>query len=191
MNLTQKIQKSLLKFAATSGIDILIPNFYINSWEMDVLKVSKSDFIIEYEIKVSRSDFKNDFKKATEKIKRDSNGQVVLRLDGGRGYEMEYELKHDKLLTSKRCNRFYFVVPANLISKAECPKHCGLIYYFDNGTMETIKSAPFLHKDKCSPEIYKQIAWRMAFREQMLKSKMIYENHQLSQKIQRLENTTK
>lgn len=58
-----------MSYAKGTELDLIIPNFYLNSpFEMDVCKITKAGIVYEYEIKISRSDFKNDFKKLVNTI---------------------------------------------------------------------------------------------------------------------------
>lgn len=42
---------------------IVVPNVLLNSYEADFITITKSDYLIEVEIKISISDFRADFKK--------------------------------------------------------------------------------------------------------------------------------
>ena len=60
----QKIQQALFAFIR-SGQDIVLPNIswsYLNS-EADLVKITPAGYLYEYEIKISYSDFVNDFRK--------------------------------------------------------------------------------------------------------------------------------
>lgn len=151
MKLADKIKEKLLRWVVVSGYDIAIPNFFVDSYEMDVFMLKSTGYIYEYEIKISRSDFKADFNKK-------------------RCYKSD--TKHVEISAGKRsCNRFYFVVPEGLITIDECPKYAGLIYYTDYGDnyndriLSTVKAAPVIHKNKGSLN-YAEIARRLALREQ-------------------------
>ena len=110
--------------------------------ECDVISVSKSDYIYEYEVKISRSDFKADFKKDKHKL-----------MTEGLGYK---ENKGDVwYLTS---NYFYFVVPTNLISIDEVPEYAGLMYMNEDLQFEVIKKAPLIHKIKATPKFIRQLS---------------------------------
>lgn len=102
------ITKNLLRWAQASTSEVVVPNYYIGWWECDVLKVSKAGVMYEYEVKTSRSDFFNDAKKSV----------------GRRSKTM----KHADLLAGLRVDRFYFVVPENLVRPEEVPAGFGLIY---------------------------------------------------------------
>ena len=59
------IQKRLNHFFATHKYKA--DGLYVFSWESDKLIWTRSGYIYEFEIKISRSDFKNDFKHKKEK----------------------------------------------------------------------------------------------------------------------------
>lgn len=101
----------------------LINNLYVFSWESDYLALTKSGYWYEIEVKISRADFKADFKKIE---------------------------KHNQLANSNEYatpNFYYYAVPENLISVEEVPEYAGLIY-IKNGYFGTVKGAPMLHKTK-------------------------------------------
>jgi hypothetical protein len=90
-------------------------------WEHDVISVSKSGYVYEYEVKVSYSDFKADAKK---RRKAEFYAQAIY------------------------CpNYMYYVCPENLIPLQEIPKYAGLMYVV-NGELVTIKKAPIIRKTK-------------------------------------------
>lgn len=81
------------------------PNTYISSWECDVLEITKAGYSHEYEVKISRSDFKADFSK-----------------------QKRGKSKYDILQTGERVNYFSYICPPELISPDEVPTWAGLIY---------------------------------------------------------------
>lgn len=101
-----------------------INNLYVFSWESDYLALTKSGYWYEVEVKISRSDFKADFKKTKkhQTLKRENNGKCP--------------------------NYFYYAVPEGLISVDEVPEYAGLIYITQYGQLKTAKIAPVLHKEK-------------------------------------------
>lgn len=102
----------------------LLNNLYVFSWESDYLALTKSGYWYEVEVKISRSDFKADFKK---------------------------EEKHKTLqsVNEKPCpNYYYYAVPEGLVSADEVPDYAGLIYIGKHGYIQTMKGAPMLHKVK-------------------------------------------
>ena len=133
------ILKELLKYARSTPSDIVLPNWYVGNWEFDVFKLSKAGYITEYEVKVSRADFLNDFTKETN---RRYNQEYEKR-----GLEKPFESlrKHECLIG--RCHQFYFVVPAGMVDKSEVSDNCGLIY-FEKGRLSVVKVAPKISKEK-------------------------------------------
>lgn len=156
MKLTSnKICFELLKWAQSSTTEIVVPNYYLGSFECDVLKVSKAGHTYEYEIKVSKADFKKDFEK-----KRRINYLTK-----------ETKTKHDILLEGSRVNRFYYVVPEGLIKPDSVPSGLGLIYataFEYHGTVmvkfNIVKMAKLLKKDSCSTEMYKNLAVNLSIK---------------------------
>lgn len=133
-----------------------LPNIWYFRWESDVLVINDSDYILEIEIKVSRSDFLADFKKNVTAIFRNAD----------LGQKVENMPKHDFLLdnrSTKKPNKFFYAAPERMLSIEDIPKHCGWIeigYKEVNGaqlkSVKKVKEAPFLHKEK-------KIQWRSLF----------------------------
>lgn len=163
--LADKIKKELLTWCATAGYDIVLPNFYVDGYEMDVFKLTASDICVEYEIKVSRADFKKNFKKNFKSF-----------------FDNELINKHDKIKKGTRlCNRFYFVVPEGLINISEIPEYCGLIYYNEErNKLTSIRGAKMLHKNKLPYDYYKKLARQLAWRDSIWKSKVRWLEYKLS-----------
>lgn len=102
----------------------LLNNLYVFSWESDYLALTKSGYWYEIEVKISRADFKADFKK---------------------------EKKHKYLsnrYNNATPNYYYYAVPENLVSVNEVPEYAGLIYINKYGFISTQKGAPMIHKLK-------------------------------------------
>ena len=126
---------------APTNNEITFQNVYLGHWEMDVMVIKGTGYVYEYEVKVSHSDFKADFKKKHY----------------GR-------FKHDKLKAGKEpCNRFFFVCPDGMIKESECPVYAGLIYYDqDLRKFKTVKNAPILHRNKFKD--YKYLCQKLYYR---------------------------
>lgn len=112
-------------------------NLFVFGWESDYLCITKSDLIYECEIKISRSDFQNDFKHKKEK-------HLLLE-------SKEKDIAAD----NKKPDYFYYAVPEGLITKDEVPEYAGLIYVSkasgSNNVFSTctvVKQAPSLKKEK-------------------------------------------
>lgn len=85
--------------------EVLIPGYFYTRWEMDLFRLTKSEMVVEYEIKISRRDFQNDFKKKYE--------------TGNWGNRLTLSKHDDMVSKDSACNRFFFVVPTNLVSVEE------------------------------------------------------------------------
>lgn len=129
------IQQQLrYSFLSPSSVKYFTENLNVYNWESDVLKITRSGYAYEFEIKISRADFKNDFKHKKKK----------------------HTLLESKESSSKIPNYFYYVVPEGLISEEEVPEYAGLIYVLGNINglgrtyyqFQEIKKAPKLHSDK-------------------------------------------
>ncbi len=170
MKLTDIINKRLLSYCRSGSYDIVLQNYYYGTWEMDVMKITSAGYVIEYEVKISRSDFKNDFNKTQDNwLKNNSNG-----------YDKIKNNKHQHILEGKRCNRFYFVVPDGLIESKEVPDYAGLIYFNEVGGFRTIKNAKLLHKNIFTN--YKDVAVKLCFREESLRIKLAQQKRESTNK---------
>lgn len=96
--------------------------YLFSDWEIDVLSMNKSDYLTEFEVKISRSDFKADAKKRKWQF-------------------------YEKRIETMVSNYFYYACPKGLILENEIPVFAGLAYVSNDG-IEVIKKAPLLHKAK-------------------------------------------
>ena len=118
--------------------------------ESDVISISKSDYIYEYEVKISKSDFKADFKKEKHKLMLEGVGvkERLIKENNNMVRDIWY-------LTP---NYFYFVVPENLLPIEDIPQYAGLIYMNEKQEFETIKKAPLIHKEKATHNFIRQLS---------------------------------
>lgn len=127
----------------------VFPNVYLGRFEADILEITKAGYSTEYEVKISRSDFKADAKKA------------FTVYDGK--YNKSKSPKFEAISKGERTNYFYYVVPAWLITADEVPEFAGLIYAKFGSSVYSakevermfftvIKPAPKLTKDKFSAD---------------------------------------
>jgi hypothetical protein len=147
------IQKELMAWVMASTYDIVVPNYYLGRYECDVMKVSKAGHIYEYEVKVSKADFKKDAEKC---IKGYLTRQVI-------------STKHDDILNGKRCSRFYFVVPEGLVKPEEVPAGLGLIYASHSHrdgllNFKIVKVSKNFRKHSVDVEFYKHIARNLSIK---------------------------
>ena len=160
------IQSALNGFFAYNSVKYNIDGLYVFDWESDKLLETKSGYIYEFEIKISRSDFKNDFKHKKDK-------HIILA--GEEKYGDKYLPKYYEFLEEnrkmgnwceenfikssannprylvgghKRPNYFYYAVPTGLIDVEDVPDYAGLVYVDENKRLVIKKKAPQLHKDK-------------------------------------------
>lgn len=121
-------------FLSPSSVNYMLENLKVYNWESDFLKITKSGYVYEFEIKISRADFKNDFKNKKDK----------------------HSLLENKDIQDNKPNYFYYIVPENLITESDVPEYAGLIYFdvtmiHDNipwYSLREIKPAPKLHNQK-------------------------------------------
>ena len=185
------IQRKLNGFFAMNTQKYVIENLYVFKWESDKLIETRSGLIYEYEIKVSRSDYKNDFKNKKDK-------HVIL--EGKEEHVPSYEeykkrFKHygsdisDKYYRTenfKKPNYFYYAVPEGMIDVSEVPSYAGLLYVLPEGKHLTkvgswcstgiyvVKQAPKLHGTKYTDEelnlgekfYYNMLSWKDKCREE-------------------------
>lgn len=149
--IAEKLRWHLL---SSSTVRYILNNLYVfsNHWESDYLALTKSGYLYEGEIKISKSDFKADFKK--------ENKHTLLR----ESYE-KLEGVEGKL----RPHYFFYAVPEDLITAEEVPEYAGLVYMMEYFPYyRWVKQAPLLHKDKFSDEVlnlqdkfyYNMISWK-------------------------------
>lgn len=166
MKLADKIILHLLKHGRKDPSEIMIPNFYHGLYEMDVFKLMKTGYVVEYEVKTSRSDYFNDFKKY-----RTNYG--VFHEGSSSWPDKTNVYKHDSILKGECANRFFFVVPYGLVKIEEIPSHCGLMYFSEAKDIlsvdyiTTIKPAPLIHKRMFSD--YRALAISLSWREEHLR----------------------
>lgn len=120
---TKEIQQLVGKAQVEKGHSPVITNLsFLTPSEMDVMSISGAGYMYEFEVKVSRADFKKD----AEKVKKHN----LLSMGMG---EMP--------------NYFYYVCPTALIFEEEIPMYAGLIYIHE-GQLREVKKAPLLHNKK-------------------------------------------
>lgn len=164
----QSIQQRLNYFFASYKYKA--DGLYVFSWESDKLIWTKSGYIYEFEIKISRSDFKNDFKHKKEKhivlastIDRDKAKEIQMSLFEQKEQENRHWSREmlesrygdiDAMVKGKRMpNYFYYAVPTGMLEPDEVPPYAGLIYIdseyrYVKQSYRIVKEAPQLHKTK-------------------------------------------
>jgi hypothetical protein len=119
MSLTKDIQKAVGIMCLDRGHELVVENINLQfcrtkicSKEVDLLSISKSGVVFEFEVKISRSDYAADLRK----------------------------FKHDYFQRGKdNCiNYFSFVCPKDMLVINDLPNYAGL-YYYDNDTIIEVK----------------------------------------------------
>lgn len=152
---TEKSIQKLLRehFMSPNSMKYRIENLKVYSWESDSLSITKSGYVYECEIKISRADFFNDKKK-------ERKHQIL---------EGTYQLRKWDKTYPDRPNYFYYVVPEDLISPDEIPPYAGLIYITEVWPyVKIMVSAPQITKEKIDEEklnlkdkfYYNYISWK-------------------------------
>ena len=175
------IQQKLSYFLSSVRYDI--DNLYVFRWESDKLIKTRSGYYYEFEIKISKSDFKNDFKH-----KKDKHHLLKAMLTGEKHtltFYREWEWNKNRYISfeaferikqhpcyftdkQEKPNYFYYAVPENMIAVEDVPECAGLIYVTEDGWLKTVKKAPLLHKEKYTDDqlglgekfYYNMVHWR-------------------------------
>lgn len=96
--------------------ELVLTNYFHSDWEADILIIDELGMSYEIEIKLTKTDFKNDFKKQYQNQKT-----------------KEIFLKHDKISCGDYpCNQFSFLLPQGMIQSETIPEHCGIIEFYHN-----------------------------------------------------------
>lgn len=104
----------------------VINNAYIFDWESDFFSVSESGYVYEIEIKVTRSDFKDDFNKTDKHLILESRSEIN---------------------SLKKPNKFFYAAPKGMLKTIEIPEYAGLIEVESPDIMPIVaKNANFLHR---------------------------------------------
>jgi hypothetical protein len=144
-----EMQRILFSHYLRSDI-IICPNTEAIGWEADLVVVQPTDYVAEIEIKISRSDFKADFKK---------------------------EIKHQQLAGGGRThwrggpNQFFYAVPAGMVRLDEVPAYAGLIYVHapagygpEYHRAEVMRAAPRLHTRKADTKLLRRITRSLMYK---------------------------
>lgn len=107
------IQKSLYWHLFKKSHTLICPNKHLDKWfECDMLSVTGSDYLHEYEIKISKADFKADFKK----IEKHKVLESSIKKE---------PLTEKKLMRLKCPSYFWYVTPIDLLTEEDIPEYSG------------------------------------------------------------------
>ena len=138
----QKIQRVLNGFFASWKYNV--DGLFVFGWESDKLIWTKAGYIYEFEIKISRADYKNDFKHKAEKHML-LNAALPDEKSGARQADLfdnvlkrkrkrypQITINETRLMLKpvgeRMPNYFYYAVPEGLLEPDEVPPYAGLVY---------------------------------------------------------------
>lgn len=168
----QKIQRVLGKFMASPKYSV--DGLFVFRWESDKLLWTKAGYIYEFEIKISRADYQNDFKHKADKhlllsskMPKESEAMQLDLFDNLLKHEQKRypgipRSSYTYPENTKMPNFFYYAVPDGMLQPDEVPPYAGLIYiitekypkyhrddpdkYYHD--IKIVRKAPQLHKEK-------------------------------------------
>lgn len=134
----------MLYWKLRSSSDLLLPRYTPKDWwECDLWRLTRAGFVDEYEIKLSVSDFNADAAKVQE-------SRYQYNAEEHRMLPTVRRVKHDILKGSDDGpNRFWYVLPVELVERVTIPDYAGLITVREHGALEE-KQAPKRHSVKWS-----------------------------------------
>jgi hypothetical protein len=172
------IQNSLYRYSSSKNHVSIVPNTFAYSWESDMLSFTRSNFVHEYEIKISLSDFKADFRKAEkhEVLKIGSRTPREYELSWVENPAYASKVKYNpttKQILELRPNYFWYICPCDIIPLDEIPEYAGLMYLGLGNYPKIIKDAPRLHSDKVPDKIKQHVVESFTFKYWKLRFKTI------------------
>lgn len=107
------VQQKMFWWLNRKGHKYVVPNFTtFESGEMDLCSVLKSGVVHEYEIKISKQDFRRDCKKTKKR-------EILTKIQAN---------SKDRPLRSAP-NHFVYVLPDKLVDPAEVPDFAGIVVF--------------------------------------------------------------
>jgi hypothetical protein len=194
MNLNaDSITQALYMQDYQKGRRIMAPNIHLLMGEQDFLSVTKAGYASEYEIKMSRADFKADVKKTAAKTSR-------WGLQNGKTHTYKHDVLSGK--TAPKHGRrnlkvpkwFWFVVPADL--DVEVPAYAGLIHArlsrgYSGVSLRIVKKAPTIkHATKLGTKEHEQITQSLTYRfwtQRFGMASLVEDNKILRERVKALE----
>lgn len=196
----QVIQRRLNTFFASWKYNV--DGLFVFGWESDKLIWTKAGYIYEFEVKISRADYMNDFRHKVEKhlllnsalpdFRQEAREQDLfgnlLRQKRKRYPQitMEQARQRMKPVGERMPNYFYYAVPDGMLEANEVPPYAGLIYIHEESGFTIVREAPRLHATKYTDGemnlgekfYYNMKTWQHKYREQVDYSVMYRERLQ-------------
>lgn len=155
--LTEAAIQDLLYFHCISKGHILVnPNSCVYGWESDFVSITRNLMAHEYEIKISKSDFKADAQKERHKLITSSTKIIYADLP-----------KYRREVPVQRPNFFYYVCPEHVAAIQDVPDYAGLIHVVPFGhrwILQIIKRTRKLHDEPIDQKRLMQLARSVMFR---------------------------
>jgi len=130
---------------------LVVPNTLVFGWESDVVSVTTSGYMHEFECKVTEEDLRADSRK--EKF------QQIIE------YSVNSERNKNKFTGRKPPNYFWYIVPSGLCIPDVLPVFAGLIYWDEiKWRMDVIRKAQRLHTDKVTAREWQFLARSLMFK---------------------------
>lgn len=171
-------EKNIIKILAKmqramcTSYDVLIPNCYTShDNEADLFAIRKSGLCDEFEVKISRSDFFNDAKKAINYRDCDWNGideEYLLNEPNWRAKKLLapwQKLKYQALCDGDMsANYFWYAIKSGIVDLEEIPSFAGVIVIFDDGEWQIKRRPKKLHSNKMPFEERFRLARKLGYR---------------------------
>lgn len=149
-----EIQKRLYQDLSTKSSLWIVPNSCVLGWESDLIAVSRAGVMSEYEIKISKADFKLDAaKQKHEHIQLFQKGIMSAKHSYGGLPPVLYDRP-----TQTPANYFWYACPAELIQVQEVPEYAGLLWLGSGWRPQIVKKPPKLHSNKITQKQIDQMA---------------------------------
>lgn len=160
---TLEMEIALMRYFGVTKY-LIINNTYETMFECDILAITKAGYATGVEIKVSKSDLKNDLKK--KHIKNLGSKVPYFNKDAKEHYFGQFK-------------KFYYAVPIELQDEAlkQIPSFCGLFIAYETKyygiQIKEIRKPSILYKYKWSMEKMMRVAWLGTMRIQGLKESLL------------------
>jgi len=216
MKTTARTIQDALRSYATNHKYVL-QNSYVFNWESDFFSMTKTGNVYEYEVKISKADFKKDFDKRKHYFLSNYNTGRIIEKDtkerddfilwtgnkvcadnynkNGAGTRNNFPYCKVEWHDSNKFfipNRFYFVCPQGLLSKYQVPAYAGLIIVSGYSATE-IKRAPILHKRNLFDDhgLTKILLEKFYYLSENIRRDISFAKHELWEAKEKVKNLTK
>lgn len=145
----RSVQNALFDYLRSRGYLLACPNYTpADWWECDLLGITRAGLAVEFEIKLTRSDFKADAGKS----------RVKYDLRKGGFAKLPAESKHDLLASRdpRAPSRFFYVVPAGLLMPGDVPEWAGMIEIAEKRTHRTVRPRLTVREIRPAPRLHRQ-----------------------------------